>query len=56
MHAVGEGGIDVGIEGACGGVGVSFDAGNLNESADGVAGHAEVVFQSHFCCIFNRGE
>ena len=38
MVAVGEGGIDVGVEGAGGGVGVTFDAGDLYQATDRVAG------------------
>ena len=47
MGSFGKGGVDVGIEGTAGGVGVAFDTGDLNESADGVAGHTEVVLKTH---------
>ena len=51
--AVGEGGVEVGIEGSGGSEGVALDAGNLHESADGVAGHAEVVLESHLCGVLD---
>lgn len=53
MVSVGKGRIDVGIEGAGGRIRVAFDTRNLYQSAYWVAGHAQVMFQSHFCCIFN---
>lgn len=52
MGAFGEGGVDVGVEGSSGGVGVAFDARNLYESADGVAGHAKVVLKTHLGSVF----
>ena len=51
--AVREGSVQVGVKGACGCEGVALDSGNLDETANGVAGHAEVVFQSHLRCILN---
>ena len=56
VQAVGEGALDIGIQGACGGVGVAFNARNLYETADGVARHAEMVFQSHFGRVLNDAE
>lgn len=53
VAAVGEGGVEVGVESAGGGVGVAFDARNLHEAADGVAGEAEVVFKTHFGGVFD---
>ncbi len=47
VRAVGERGVDVGVEGSCGSDGVALDARDLDEAADGVAGHAEVVLQAH---------
>ena len=38
---------------ACRGICIALDAGNLHETAYGVACHAEVVFESHFGSIFN---
>lgn len=55
MHAVGERRVEVGIQSAGGGIGITFDTGNLYQSAYGVAGHAQMMFQSHFRCIFNLG-
>ena len=55
IHAVapvGECGIQVGIEGAGGGIGVAFYARNLDEAAHGVAGKPQVVFQPHLGGIF----
>jgi len=37
------------------GIGVAFDAWYLHESAHGVAGEPEVVFQGHFCGVFYLG-
>ena len=56
MNAFGKGGIDVGVECACCSVGVAFDARDLHQTANGVAGHAEVMFQSHFGCILHTGQ
>ena len=53
MPAVGEGGIDVGVQGAAGSEGVSLDAWNLDQAAYGVAGHAQMVLQAHLCGIFD---
>ena len=52
MLAVGEGCIEVGVEGTTGGKGITLDAGNLNQTAHGVARHAQMVFQSHLRRIF----
>ena len=32
--------------------GISFNAGNLNQAGNRIAGKAEVVFEAHFCRIF----
>ena len=53
VETVREGGIDIGVEGAGGGVGITFDAWYLHKSADRVAGHAEVMFKPHLRCIFD---
>ena len=34
---------------------VAFDAGDLDEAADGVAGHAEVVLHGDLCGVFDLG-
>ena len=47
MLAVAERGVELGVEGTAGRKGVALDARNLDEAADGVAGHAEVVLQAH---------
>ena len=45
-------GVKVGIQGACGGVGITFDARDLYQSANWVAGHTQMMLQSHFGGIF----
>ena len=45
--AVAERGVELGVEGTAGRKGVALDARDLDEAADGVAGHAEVVLQAH---------
>ena len=52
MHAIGEGGVKVGIQGACGGIGIPFYTRNLHQSAYRVAGHSQMMFQTHFRSIF----
>ena len=47
MGSVGERGVDVGIQSAGRRNGVAFDAGDLHQSADGVARQSEVVFEPH---------
>ena len=49
--AVGERRVEVGVERAGCGKGVALDTGYLNQSAYRVAGHTQVVFQSHLCRI-----
>ena len=44
VASVGEGGIDVSVESACCGEGVTFDTRYLDEAAYGVASHSEVMF------------
>lgn len=56
VGTLGEGGVDVGIEGAAGGVGVAFDTGDLDETADRVAGHTEVVLKTHLGSVFGSFE
>ena len=51
MVAVGSDGIECGIGSACGSKGITLNAGNLNQSADGVTGHAKMMLQSHLCSI-----
>ena len=53
MVAVGEAGVDIGVEGSGGGIGVALYAGDLHKSADGVASHAEVMLQAHLGGIFD---
>ena len=53
VRAVGERGVDVGVEGPCGSDGVALDAGNLHQSADGVARQSQVVFEPHFGGVFD---
>lgn len=53
MDTIGEAGIYICVEGTCGGVSVTFDTGDLYETADGVAGHAEVMFETHFGSILD---
>ena len=48
VRAVGERGVDVGVERPGGGYGVAFDAGHLHQTAHGVAREAQVVFERHF--------
>ena len=52
VTTVGEGGEDVGVQGAGGGEGVALDAGDLHQAADGVADHAQVVLQAHLGRVF----
>lgn len=52
MVSVGERRVGIGVKGTGSGVGVSFDAGNLHQSAHRVARHAQVVFQPHLGSIF----
>ena len=42
-----------GIHGAVGGNGITFDAGNLYQTADGVAGQAQMMLHGDFGCIFH---
>ena len=44
--------IEGGIGSTCGSKGITFNTGNLNQSADGVTGHTKMMLQSHLCCIF----
>ena len=44
-----------GVDGFDGAHAVAFDAGDLHEAADGVAGHAEVVFHGDFGGVFDGG-
>ena len=53
VDSVGEGCIEVGIEGSAGCKGVALDARYLHETANRVAGHAQMVLKSHFSSIFN---
>ena len=53
MVAVAEGAEQVGVEGTGSGIGVTLDARNLHQSAHGVAGESQVVFQAHFGSIFD---
>ena len=53
VHAIGKHGIGVGIHGAGCGIGITFDAGNLYESAHGVAGKSQMMFERYFGSIFN---
>lgn len=55
VDSVGQGGIDIGVEGAGCGIGVALDAWNLHQTAHRVASHAEMMFQPHFSGIFNLG-
>lgn len=48
MGAVGECGVDIGVEGPGGGDGVALDARHLYQPAHGVAREPEVVLQPHF--------
>ena len=48
----GQGGGGDGLDGA---EGVAFDAGDLHEAPDGIAGHAEVVFHADFSGVFDLG-
>ena len=52
MIAICEGGVEVGIECSCSGVGVALNARYLYQSAYGVAGHAEVMFKPHLGGVF----
>ena len=53
--AVGEGGVDVGVEGTGSGVGITLDTRNLDKTANRIAGHAQVVFKRHLCSVFDLG-
>ena len=53
VFPVGVGGVDVGVQRTCCGVGVTFDAGDLNQTADGVARQSQVVLESHFGGVFD---
>ena len=46
-------GIRIGIHGTGGGIGIALDAGDLHQTTNGVAGQSQMVFQSHFGCIFD---
>lgn len=46
-------GIRIGIHGTGGSIGIAFDAGDLHQTANRVAGQSQMVFQSHFGCIFD---
>ena len=56
VASVGEGGIDVSVESAGCGEGVTFDTRYLDEAAYGVASHSEVMFESHLGSIFYLGD
>ena len=51
--AIGVHGEAGGVDGLDGGHGVAFDAGDLHEPADGVAGEAEVVFHADLGSVFD---
>ena len=53
MAAIAECRVNVGVEGAGSCEGVTFDAWDLDEAADRVAGHAEMMFESHLAGVFN---
>ena len=55
VMSIREGGIQVGIEGTSRGKGISLDARYLNQAADRVASHTQVMLQSHLCRIFYLG-
>ena len=42
-----------GIDGFDRGNGVALNAGDLNQAAHGVAGHAKVVLHANFCGVFD---
>jgi len=44
-----------GVDGFYGAHAIAFDAGDLDEAADGVAGHAEVVFHGDFGGVLDGG-
>lgn len=46
-------GIRIGIHGTGGSIGIALDAGDLHQTANRVAGQSQMVFQSHFGCIFD---
>lgn len=52
MMAIREGSVEVCIQSSGGSKGISLDARNLNQSANRVAGHSEMMLQSHFGSIF----
>lgn len=52
MMAIREGSVEVSIQCSGGSKGISLDARNLNQSANWVAGHSEMMLQSHFGSIF----
>lgn len=52
MRSVGQTGIEIGVKRTSSRVSITFNAGNLNESANRVASHSEVVLKTHFRCIF----
>ena len=51
--AIGEGGVDVGVKGTGCSVCVALNAGNLYETAHGVAGHTQMVLKGHFGGVFD---
>ena len=53
--AIGEGGVDIGVQRTGGRKGVALNAGDLDEAADGVASHAQMVFKAHFGRILDLG-
>ena len=53
VRAVGERGVGVGVEGPGCGDGVALDAGDLHQSAHGVACEAQVVFETHLGGVFD---
>ena len=53
VRAVRKRGVDVGVEGPGRGDGVALDAGDLHQSADGVARQSEVVFEPHLRGVFD---
>ena len=55
MYAVGEGGIDVGVQRTRSSIGITFYARYLHETTHRVAGHAQVVFKPHLGRIFYLG-
>ena len=53
MVTIREGGVEIGIQGTGGSKGVALDAWNLNQTAHRVAGHTQVMLQSHLGSILH---